>query len=220
MGEMPIFTPEQKLVFDQVRESDFLRKNFYFTGGTALSVFYLQHRYSEDLDFFSENEFSYEEILSQVQKWAQKLNFSFKAESKEVVKMFFLDFENGVNLKIDFGYYPYKRVEKGLIDDGLEIDSLLDIAINKLSTVNQRSSAKDFVDLYYLLQKFTLWDLIEGVKIKFRMELDPWLLVSDLEYVAWGLETLPKMIKPLTLDELKTFFREKAKELGKRAVEP
>lgn len=219
MGKMPIFTPEQKLIFDQVKETEFLRDQFYFTGGTALSVFYLQHRYSEDLDFFSENEFSYEEILSYVEQWAKKLNFSFKAEPKEVVKMFFLDFENGASLKVDFGHYPYKRIEKGLIFEGIEVDSLLDIAINKLSTVNQRSNAKDFVDLYYLLEKFTLWDLMEGVKIKFRQELDPWLLVADLEYVASGFETLPRMIKPLTLDELKSFFRKKAIELGKTAVE-
>ena len=32
-------------------------------------------------------------------------------------------------------------------------------------------------------------------------------------------DALPRMIKPLTLDELKIFFREKAKELGKIAVE-
>ena len=30
--------------------------DFYLTGGTALAEFYLHHRYSEDLDFFSENE--------------------------------------------------------------------------------------------------------------------------------------------------------------------
>ncbi|MCZ7666433.1 MAG: nucleotidyl transferase AbiEii/AbiGii toxin family protein [Chloroflexi bacterium] len=29
-----------------------LGDNFYLTGGTALAAFYLQHRFSEDLDFF------------------------------------------------------------------------------------------------------------------------------------------------------------------------
>src|SRR5258708_17660707 len=31
-----------------------LLKDFYLTGGTALSAFYLHHRLSEDLDFFTE----------------------------------------------------------------------------------------------------------------------------------------------------------------------
>ncbi len=32
-------------------------EQFYLTGGTALAEFFLQHRLSEDLDFFSENDF-------------------------------------------------------------------------------------------------------------------------------------------------------------------
>ena len=220
MGQMSIITPEQKLILDQIRQTEFIKNQFYFTGGTALSEFYLQHRYSEDLDFFSENDFDYKEILSLLKEWAEKFHFVFRSDPKKVVKMFYLKFENGNGFKIDFGYYPYKRVEKGLGKDGLTIDSLLDIAINKLSTVNQRSSVKDFVDLYYLFNEFTIWDLIEGVKIKFRQELDPWLLSSDLAYVVEEFEEMPRMIKPLTLDELKNFFREKAKELGRLAVEP
>jgi len=193
MGEMHLFTPEQKLILDQIKKSEFLRSNFYFTGGTALSYFYLQHRYSEDMDFFSEKEFDQEKVLSTVRQWANKNNFTFGRQLKEVVQIFDLQFTNGKRLKIDFGYYPYRRVEKGLVHEGVEIDSLIDIAINKLSSVNQRSQVKDFVDLYFLLKKFTIWDLIEGVRIKFRMELEPWI-------------------------ELKNFFRQKAKELGRKAV--
>jgi len=37
--------------------ADTLARQFYLTGGTALAAFYLHHRYSEDLDFFSETEF-------------------------------------------------------------------------------------------------------------------------------------------------------------------
>jgi len=129
-----------------------------------------------------------------------------------------LKFKNNENLKLDFGFYPYPRVKKGLNYSGIIVDSLFDIAINKLTTINQRSSIKDFVDLYFLLDKFTIWDLIEGVKVKFRMELEPWILGSDLGYVVKDFQTLPKMIKPLTLVELKNFFRKKAEELGKKAV--
>ena len=42
--------------------------------------------------------------------------------------------------------------------DNLEIDSLLDIAVNKILTLSSRAEVKDFVDLYFLLQKFSLWD--------------------------------------------------------------
>jgi predicted nucleotidyltransferase component of viral defense system len=196
-----------------------LRSNFYFTGGTALSYLYLQHRHSEDLDFFSTNKLDKEKILSFVRQLAKEVGFTFEAQMKEVVYIFLLKFENGVSLKVDFGYYPYQRVEKGIEYKHLEVDSLLDIAINKLISVNQRLASKDFVDLYFLLKHFTLWDLIYGAEKKFRMELDPFILSSDLLDRVEQLDTLPRMIKPLTLKELRAFFTEKSKEAAKRMVE-
>ena len=46
------FTPIQKKIFTLFSKSK-LSKHFYFTGGTALSVCYLHHRQSDDLDFFT-----------------------------------------------------------------------------------------------------------------------------------------------------------------------
>ena len=51
------FTPLQKFIFDEFSQNPKLNKQFYFTGGTALSAIYLHHRESEDLDFFSESDF-------------------------------------------------------------------------------------------------------------------------------------------------------------------
>lgn len=113
--------------------------------------------------------------LTLIEQWGKELNFNFNAEFKEIVYTFNLKFENKSRLKIDFGYYPYIRIEKGGNLNGIEVDSLSDIAVNKLLTVSQRTNVKDF-------------------------------------------EILPKMIKPLSLDELRLFFRQKAKELGTKAV--
>ena len=218
MEKMSIITPTQKLILNQIATSQFIKANFYFTGGTALSEFYLQHRFSDDLDFFSEKTFNFDLVLQEINSLAKRFDFTFVRQQREVVHMYTLKFKNNENLKLDFGFYPYPRVKKGLNYSGIIVDSLFDIAINKLTTINQRSSIKDFVDLYFLLDKFTIWDLIEGVKVKFRMELEPWILGSDLGYVVKDFQTLPKMIKPLTLVELKNFFRKKAEELGKKAV--
>lgn len=219
MGKMSVFTSGQKLIFDQISSHPFLKSNFYFTGGTALSYFYLQHRYSEDLDFFSLKPFNDKKILDIMRRFAHSAGFTFRADLKEVVYMFYLTFGNGEVIKVDFGHYPYKRIEKGPTFQGISIDSLLDIAVNKLSTINQRSSVKDFVDLYYLLDAFTIWDLIEGVGVKFRMEIEHWILASDLGYVVEKFNSMPKMIKPLTLAELKTYYRKLAVDLGKKRVE-
>lgn len=219
MGGMSIFTPEQKLIFDQIKNNRYLIENFYFTGGTSLSYFYLKHRYSEDMDFFSEKEINQSILFSIVNQWAKKLDFIYESEFKEIVYIFNITFNNNLKLKLDFGFYPYTRLKREKEFEHVQIDSLTDIAVNKLATINQRSSVKDFVDLYFLLEKFSFWDLIEGVKIKFRMKIDPWVLAADMLWMIDQFTYLPRMIKPLTLNELKSFFREKAKDLSKKAVE-
>lgn len=221
MGKIQILTKEQQIILDVVRKNEFFRSNFYFTGGTALSAFYLKHRYSDDLDFFSQERFDQQIIFTLVEGWGKEYEFSITSSRfAEVVYIFMLQFENKISLKIDFAYYPYRQVERSdmLTLNGFKIDSLLDIATNKLLTIAQRYEVKDFVDLYFLLQKFSVWDLIEGVRIKFNMELEPLLLGADFLKVE-DFDYLPKMIEPLTLEELKDFFRQKALVLGKKSVE-
>ncbi|HVF69141.1 MAG TPA: hypothetical protein VNA13_01105, partial [Xanthomonadales bacterium] len=93
------------------------------------------------------------------------------------------------------------------------------IAINKFICVQQRTSVKDFVDLYFLLGKFSIWDLMYGAEEKFRMKTDVFLLAGDLADKMDQFDSLPEMIKPLTLEKLKLFYREEAKKLAKRALE-
>lgn len=216
MGKID-FTPKQAIIFDEVKNSDFIKQNFYFTGGTALSAIYLHHRLSEDLDFFSEKEFDNLPILDLLTDWGKKHKFKFLLKENEVVRIYILEFSDGESLKIDFGYYPHKRVKKGQIIESVQVDSLFDIAINKLSTIMQRREVKDFVDLYFLLKEFTLWDLMEGVGVKFRIKTNPFLIGINCLKVE-SFDTLPKMLIPLTLNQLKDFYRNLAKKLGMKAV--
>lgn len=218
MGQVSILTDKQKIILDRISKSDYLRTNFYFTGGTALSEYYLQHRYSDDLDFFTDQNVDTQVIIDAVTSWAKELNFTFVDKFREVVLICNLNFPDGEQVKVDFGSYKYPRIEPIKEVSGLKIDSLMDIAINKFLTISQRTSVKDFVDLYYLLKDFMLWDLMEGVRVKFRYKTDQYILASDFMKVE-DFTVMPRMIKPLTLDELKIFFRTKAIELGKQVVE-
>lgn len=217
MEPVKILTKEQKIILEEFRKDEFLKSHFYFTGGTALSLYYLKHRYSVDLDFFSENKFDPQIIFGKLYVWGEKYTFKTQLKSIEDTYSYNLTFPHRKSLKVDFAHYPYKRVAKSRIFGGIEVDSLTDMAINKLTTVIQRTEVKDFVDLYYLLDKYTVWDLIYGVEAKFRMEIDPIFLGSDFLKVK-DFDFLPKMIKPLTLPTLKDFFVKKAKLIANRAV--
>lgn len=210
-------TPIQNLIFQEVIGDDFLRSQFYFTGGTALKAFHLNHRESEDLDFFSEKKFDPRIIVSKMHIWSLKHRFKPHVRQIETVNIFTLEFPKGEKLKIDFVYHPHKRLQKGLTYENFAIDSKMDIAVNKALTIMQRSAAKDFVDLYYLLNDFTVWDLISGVYSKYNIEIDPFVLGSDFTKMK-EFKTLPKMLKPLSLKQLQIFFIQKSQELARASV--
>ncbi len=218
MGKVNYFTTTQIAILEEFRKDEFLRSNFYFTGGTALSGVYLHHRESEDLDFFTADPYDRLLILNKITAWSKDKKFSISDRSNELLQTFQLKFSEGEILKVDFNHYPYKRVRKGTIVDGIDVDSLLDIAINKLVTVYQRTQVKDFVDLYFLLKKFTLWDLIEGVGVKFRIKLELLMIAGDFLKIE-QFEVLPKMLVPLTLEELQEFYTKLAIKLGTEVTE-
>ena len=51
--ENNVLTPLQQQVLVALFDNGLADRGYYLTGGTALSAFYLQHRYSDDLDFFT-----------------------------------------------------------------------------------------------------------------------------------------------------------------------
>ena len=218
MGQDSILTRHQKLVFENLAESKFLTSHFYFTGGTALTEVYLKHRLSDDLDFFSENHFEGQSIFEEVSAFIKANHLTFQPQRVEDTHIYFIQFSKGSNLKANFAYYPHKRLNKGVLYKNFEVDSEFDIAVNKLLLVGgQRVEIKDFVDLYFLLSKFTIWELIDGVKAKFDVEFDHYILASDL-LECEGLEFLPRLIRPLRLADLKKFYRDLSKSLSVKSV--
>lgn len=214
MGKIS-FTPLQKLVFNRISQDKVLRKMFYFGGGTALSIFYFQHRYSEDLDFFCEKEFDKQLIIKFINLLAKEIDSEIRMTKKEMVILFELQ-KGNETLKVDFLQFPYKRIDRSKIYKGIEIDSIKDIAANKLILLNLTQEAKDYVDLYFILkEKYPVWELLKAVKMKFKLDLDLISLGEDFLNVE-NIKYLPRMIKPLTLNQLKTFFKQEAKKLGKK----
>lgn len=134
MGKVKL-TKKQATIFAELAKDKFLSSQFYFTGGTALSVVYLNHRLSEDLDFFSEKEFDAQAVFDMVTQWARKFGFTFERRQIGNAQIYQFQYPDGETLKVDFAYYPHQRLEKGKALNGVSIDSLLDIATNKIVTI-------------------------------------------------------------------------------------
>src|SRR3989338_6348253 len=144
--EIEILTKEQIALLELVSDSKYLCKNFYFTGGTPLSAFYLFHRLSEDIDLFSEQEIH----LPSIEKFVGKLKNKLRLVKIDYIKYlglhsFYLFFSKQSYLKIDFNYYPFPRVGKGIKYKNISVDSLYDIAVNKVHTISMKPRARDFI---------------------------------------------------------------------------
>ena len=146
-------------------------KNFYLTGGTALSAFYLKHRKSNDLDFFTSVQetiipFSYglEGVLKSrgISTQRQRGTNSFVELLAEKHSETMI-----IHLAQDSPFHLEKtRYSKEF--PNLRIDSLIDIASNKLLALFSRATLRDFIDVYCLVKKakITQDELIDKARMK------------------------------------------------------
>lgn len=215
-----ILSENQKKLLLLLGDEKDVAENFYLGGGTALAEFYLHHRLSEDLDFFSENEFEPQNIsvvLKKLKKSAGIMEVEYTQSFNR--SLFFLKLSKET-IKTEFTYFPFSRIEKKNKIGKLDVDSLLDISVNKVFTIYQKPRSRDFIDLYCILQKeksWTLGDLVKKAQIKFDNYLDPIQLGS--QYIkAKELKDYPKMIIKLDDSVWQDFFLEEAKKLKDQII--
>jgi len=129
---------------------------FYLTGGTALGRFYLNHRFSDDLDFFTNANTQYTSSIAELYR---KMKGRFEVSLQQ--SLFADDFtrffitEDDLFLKIelinDIDYYAGKPTayKYGFIDTPLNILS------NKLTAIIGRDEPKDMFDIIHLSTSFS-----------------------------------------------------------------
>lgn len=198
--------------------SEVITKNFYFTGGTALSEFYLHHRISEDLDFFSEEEL---DELS-LEKWVKEVSKKYKVEAKsqrlrgELVYLF--EFPDGV-LKVDFAYFPFPPLGSFTKYKNLRIADINDMAVNKVQAITTRLRGRDFVDLYEILkkEKIPVTDLLKNYRLKFEVSIPPEQLAKRFLSVKDASDQ-PRFLGERKWEGVEKFFLEEAKKMEVKII--
>ncbi|MBL7078616.1 nucleotidyl transferase AbiEii/AbiGii toxin family protein [Candidatus Shapirobacteria bacterium] len=216
MEQKAILKKHQKDFLKLVIREPYLLKRFYWTGGTVLAEFYLKHRESEDIDLFSEKQ---EIHLPSINKFIGVAGTKLKAKKITHRKYFglhtyFLHLPRA-SLKVDFNYYPFPRINRKKKWRGLEIDSLEDIAVNKIQTLSTNPRERDFIDLFFIFKKknYSLGKLIILAKTKFDWHIDPIQLGQSFTEVI-AVKDVPKMLVPFQRKEMEEFFLKEAKKLG------
>ena len=133
---------------------------FYLTGGTCLSRFYQEKRYSDDLDFFANSEPRFKAGIKNIQK---KLRQEFKLNEEMVTKDFVRLMIEDI-LQVDFiNDRVYRDGESIILKNGYQIDNIENILSNKINTVMDRDNVKDIFDIY-MICKFYTFDWKEILK--------------------------------------------------------
>ena len=134
---MELLTPLQRRILHEIGRSP-LRGEFYLTGGTALAALYLHHRYSVDLDLFTENPAAVAQVPPTMQEIASRLGLEVTfTRTLGTFLEAFVTSPDGERVEFDFAQDSPYRLEPTRLDPelGLWVDSLEDIACNKLSAL-------------------------------------------------------------------------------------
>ncbi|MEW6668086.1 MAG: nucleotidyl transferase AbiEii/AbiGii toxin family protein [Thermodesulfobacteriota bacterium] len=195
---------------------------YYLTGGTALAEFYLQHRRSDDLDIFTREKRPFKqhherllEILSE-----QGIEIVSQEISDEFMRFFVSQKgQEPGQLKVEFAWDVPSRMGPPITHGEIIVDSFEDIAVNKICAILEREppEVKDFVDLFFILKetKYSVDYLVNRAGAKegsLDTELGKLGFATNLSRVD-AFHFLPRMIKPLTLAELKSLLLPIARDM-------
>lgn len=151
------------------------KEGFYLAGGTALAL-QIGHRDSVDFDFFTHGPFDTARLF-------ERLLSAFVPTS--VVKV--QDERNTLsviaagNIKLSFMSYPYPLLRPLVTTEHLDLADMADIGCMKLSAITGRGTMKDYVDLYVILQRIPLHELLALCAVKLP-QLDRALILKALVY--------------------------------------
>lgn len=182
----------------------------YLAGGTALALRF-GHRLSLDLDFFTQEPFEALELIPQLKSIGQ---FELDREGWRTVLGTF------EKVKFSIFYYEYPLLVKTDDFQGIKISNLSDLAAMKLAAVGDRGTRRDFVDLFFLKDHFSVKQMLEFYDQKFgKAEERTYHILRGLQYFVDAEEQeMPTMLKKVSWKDIRTYFEQETKLLIKELI--
>jgi hypothetical protein len=170
-------------------------KEFYLVGGTALTLQF-GHRNSVDIDLFSTKDFLDSTIINFL-----RTNFTIDLVYNKPNSIICII--NGV--KVDFIKHDYPIIEQIITEEGIRMLSPQDICAMKLNAIqNSGQRLKDFIDIYFLLEHFSIKQMLEFYSKKYPI-MNPVIALRAITYfddIDPNIDP-PKLVTPLPLEKIK-----------------
>lgn len=148
--------------------------SFRLVGGTAIAL-QLGHRKSIDIDLFSNETVNKQILVRELGNKFPEIEF-FVSDDSIVTRI------HGIKIDIyDQWMIPFK--EPPIYEEGIRIASLKDLAAFKLTAFTERRDKKDYIDLFFLFEKFGGLSLLKDYKM-YNPLLSPKSLMFALTEVS------------------------------------
>jgi len=198
-------SPQTQSNLELLSESPIV-KRYYLAGGTALSL-HFGHRFSNDLDFFSQH---------------PKNPLALRSGLASLGRLEILQNEEGTfngifnQIKLGLFVYPYPLLFPTLDFKGINVADILDIACMKVDAISSRGTKRDFIDLYFICQKTKPLREILSLYIKkySSAKFNKLHILKSLIYFEDSEEdAMPEMLEEVSWEEVKKFFVGKTRDL-------
>lgn len=163
-------------------------KGLRLVGGTSLAL-QIGHRQSVDIDLFGTLEID-EIELSEILHKVGSITLLKKTKN---INIYLID-----GIKVDIVNYPYAWLDEIYFKENIRHASQKDISAMKLAAITGRGSKKDFIDLYFLFQLYSLKEMLEFYKLKYYEASEILTLKSLAYFNDADEEEDPKMCKEIT----------------------
>ncbi len=178
---MKFLTDNAYHLFNELAANPFFA-NFTFVGGSAIG-YYLQHRMSEDLDFFTWNESLPTGTQTFIDSTAKTRNTVIANRTNSYLDLFIDD----IKVTLFANDWDLLRIERDKVYKNIYIARLPLLCAMKINTLSLRAKYRDYYDLYVLnKEKYSIQDILDfglkyipGMTIKiFGMQLT---YIEDIE---------------------------------------
>lgn len=174
-------------------------------GGTAISL-QIGHRKSLDIDLFCNEKISKQALIASIQKnFGQTQPFTTSYSITTTI--------NDIKIEIyDDWSIPFKKPL--LNQGGIRLANLEDLVAFKITAITERREKKDYVDLFFLFNKFGAAKMLEQYKIYNPLLSSKSILFALKEIVTAEANktVMPDMLMPFSWKEAIESFNSISKE--------
>lgn len=168
-------------------------------GGTALAL-QLGHRKSIDLDFFGTVDCEAEYLRESI---AGIASLTILKESPHI-HIYIVD-----GIKVDIVNYKYPWLDDVVVEQGLRLASVSDIAAMKITAIIGRGTKKDFIDIAFLLHHFSLEEILHFYAAKYN-DSSVFMAMKSLAYFEDAeADPMPDMFVNQSWQQVKAYILSK-----------